>query len=40
MVTARQTLVLVELAERTRRAPVPESFRETIRAFEGDDLDE
>ena len=39
MVTAHQTLVLVELATHTA-APVPESFRETIRAFEGDDLEE
>jgi acyl-CoA thioester hydrolase len=37
MVTAHQTLVLVELATHTAM-PVPESFRETIRAFEGDDL--
>jgi acyl-CoA thioester hydrolase len=39
MVTAHQTLVLVELAAHTA-VPVPESFRETIRAFEGDDLEE
>jgi acyl-CoA thioester hydrolase len=39
MVTAHQTLVLVELATHTA-APVPESFRETIRTFEGDDLEE
>ena len=39
MVTAHQTLVLVELATHTA-TPVPESFRETIRAFEGDDLEE
>jgi acyl-CoA thioester hydrolase len=39
MVTARQTLVLVELATHTA-SPVPDSFRETIRAFEGDDLEE
>ena len=39
MVTAHQTLVLVELATHTA-SPVPESFRETIRAFEGDDLEE
>jgi acyl-CoA thioester hydrolase len=39
MVTAHQTLVLVELATHTA-APVSESFRETIRAFEGADLQE
>jgi acyl-CoA thioester hydrolase len=39
MVTARQTLVLVELATHTA-APVPDWFRETIRGFEGDDLAE
>ena len=39
MVTAHQTLVLVELATHTA-VPVPESFRETIRAFEGEDLEE
>jgi acyl-CoA thioester hydrolase len=39
MVTAHQTLVLVELSTHTA-LPVPESFRETIRAFEGDDLEE
>ena len=39
MVTASQTLVLVDLATHTA-APVPDSFRETIRAFEGDDLEE
>jgi acyl-CoA thioester hydrolase len=39
MVTAHQTLVLVELAAHTA-VLVPESFRETIRAFEGDDLEE
>jgi acyl-CoA thioester hydrolase len=39
MVTAHQTLVLVALATHTA-VPVPESFRETIRAFEGDDLEE
>jgi acyl-CoA thioester hydrolase len=38
MVTAEQTLVLVELDER-RSAPIPDEFREAIRAFEGDDLD-
>lgn len=39
MVTAHQTVVLVELATHTA-SPVPESFRKTIRAFEGDDLEE
>jgi acyl-CoA thioester hydrolase len=38
MVTAHQTLVLVDLSER-RACPVPEWFRERIRGFEGDDLD-
>ena len=39
MVTARQTLVLVDLDER-RAAPLPEAYREPIRAFEGEDLEE
>jgi acyl-CoA thioester hydrolase len=39
MVTARQTLVLVDLHER-RAAPIPERYREPVRAFEGEDLDE
>lgn len=39
MVTALQTLVLVDLDER-RPTPVPETFRATIRAFEGEDLEE
>ena len=34
MVTAKQTLVLVDLAER-RPVAVPEAFREAIAAFEG-----
>ena len=38
MVTADQTLVLVDLAER-RACPIPDRFRERIRAFEGDDLE-
>ncbi len=38
MVTAKQTLVLVDLDER-RAAPIPESFRETVRRFEGSDLE-
>lgn len=39
MVTAHQTLVLVELASHTP-SPVPDRFRKTIRAFEGADLEE
>ena len=35
MVTAKQTLVLIDLAER-RSTPIPEAFRERIAAFEGD----
>jgi acyl-CoA thioester hydrolase len=38
MCTAQQTLVLVDLDER-RAAPIPESFRDAIRAFERDDLE-
>jgi acyl-CoA thioesterase FadM len=38
MVTANQTLVLVDLAER-KACPIPDVFRERIRAFEGDDLE-
>ena len=38
MVTAKQTLVLVDLAER-KACPVPDWFRERIRAFEEADLD-
>jgi len=38
MVTATQTLVLVDLAER-KAGPIPDSYRETIGAFEGGDLD-
>ena len=38
MVTAKQTLVLVDLAER-RAAEIPAEYRATIRAFEGDDLE-
>lgn len=34
MVTAKQTLVLVDLAER-RPVPVPERFRDVVAAFEG-----
>jgi acyl-CoA thioester hydrolase len=36
MVTARQTLVLVDLEER-RAAPIPDSYRQAIQAFEGRD---
>jgi acyl-CoA thioester hydrolase len=38
MVTATQTLVLVDLVERRARA-IPDDYRELIRSFEGDDLD-
>ncbi len=38
MVTASQTLVLVELGTR-RAAEIPDLYREAIRAFEGDDLE-
>jgi acyl-CoA thioester hydrolase len=38
MVTAHQTLVYVDLAER-RASPVPDAFRGPVLAFEGDDLD-
>ncbi len=38
MVTAQQTLVLVDLDER-KACPIPDSFRERIRAFEGTDLE-
>jgi acyl-CoA thioester hydrolase len=37
MVTAQQTLVLVDLDERRARA-IPDSYREKIAAFEGGDL--
>jgi acyl-CoA thioester hydrolase len=39
MVTATQTLVLVDLDER-RAQPVPERIREVVGAFEGADLDQ
>ena len=39
LVTGHQTVVLVELATHTA-TPVPESFRKSVRAFEGDDLEE
>jgi acyl-CoA thioester hydrolase len=38
MVTASQTLVLVDLEER-KACPIPESYVEQVRAFEGADLD-
>jgi acyl-CoA thioester hydrolase len=38
MVTAHQTLVYVDLAER-KACPVPDTFREPVLAFEGDDVD-
>src|SRR5438477_10508574 len=38
MVTAHQTLVLVDLDER-KAVPIPDSYREAIRAFEGDVLE-
>ena len=38
MVTATQILVLVDLEER-KPAAIPDSYRETMRAFEGDALD-
>jgi acyl-CoA thioester hydrolase len=38
MVTATQTLVLVDLAER-KPCPLPDVVRERVRAFEGDDVE-
>ena len=38
MVTATQTLVLVDLAER-RPSEIPPEYRELIRGFEGEDLE-
>jgi acyl-CoA thioester hydrolase len=38
MVTAEQTLVLVDLAER-KACPIPETFVERLRTFEGADLE-
>ena len=38
MVTAQQTLVLVDLGERRARA-IPDSYRERIGEFEGEDLE-
>jgi acyl-CoA thioester hydrolase len=37
MVTAQQTLVLVDLEER-RACTIPDSYREQVAAFEGEDL--
>jgi len=37
LVNATQTLVLVDLDER-KAVPIPDSYREAIRAFEGDSL--
>jgi acyl-CoA thioester hydrolase len=37
MVTAEQTLVLVDLEQR-RPCSIPDDFRETIGAYEGDDV--
>jgi acyl-CoA thioester hydrolase len=39
MVTATQTLVLVDLDER-KAVSIPESYKEAIRGFEGDSLSE
>jgi acyl-CoA thioester hydrolase len=38
MVTAKQTLVLVDLDERQAR-PIPDALKQSIREFEGDDLE-
>ena len=38
MVTAHQTLVYVDLSER-KACPVPDSFRDPVLGFEGDDVD-
>ena len=38
MVTASQTMVLVDLEER-RPTEIPDDYRERMRAFEGADLD-
>ena len=38
MVTAEQTLVLVDLEERRAR-PIPDWYREAIKGFEGDDCE-
>jgi acyl-CoA thioester hydrolase len=39
MVTAQQTLVLVDLEKRRARS-IPKSYRERVAAFEGEDLEE
>jgi acyl-CoA thioester hydrolase len=38
MVTATQTLVLVDLDQR-QAAPIPNSYKEAVRAFEGETLE-
>ena len=38
MVTANQTLVLVDLEER-KALPVPDAYKQVIRAFEGEDVE-
>jgi acyl-CoA thioesterase FadM len=38
MVTATQTLVLVDLGER-KAVPIPETYKERIRVFEGEGLE-
>jgi acyl-CoA thioester hydrolase len=38
MVTGTQTLVLVDLGER-KAVPIPDSYKEAVRAFEGDALE-
>jgi acyl-CoA thioester hydrolase len=39
MVTAHQTMVYVDLAERQKR-PVPDEYRQTILGFEGGDVEQ
>ena len=38
MVTARQTLVLIDVDERRAR-PIPDAFKQRMHAFEGEDLE-
>jgi acyl-CoA thioesterase FadM len=38
MVTANQTLVLVDLDER-RATPIPETYKQAVLAFEGEDCE-
>jgi acyl-CoA thioester hydrolase len=38
MVTATQTLVLIDLDER-KAVPIPDSYKNAIRAFEGEDVE-